>query len=69
MKSNATFNTAFIALSERDIEPFLDVSFRALKRKAEEIIKTPGTYSIIIDIIAEPFNQDKEQEMTLQEVA
>lgn len=69
MKTNATFNTAFIALDKKDIDSFLDASFRSLRRKVDEVIKSPGTHSLILDIVSDHFVQAKSQEIKLEEVA
>ena len=69
MDDSATFNTAFVVLDTADLDAFLDVSFRSLKREEKKIINSAGTYSIIMDIKAVRFDEAKAQALQLEEVA
>lgn len=65
---SATFNTAFVVLDSADLDAFLDVAFRSLKREAKKIINSTGTYSIIVDIKAVKTNEAKAHALQLEEV-
>lgn len=69
MDNKITFHTAFIASDEKNIDSFLDASFWALRKKVNNAIKLPGTYSLILDIVSDPFVQENSKEIKLEDTS
>lgn len=69
MEEYAHFNTAFVVLDNADLDGFLDISFRSLKREAKNIINDTGTYSITVTVEAVKNTEAKAQALQLEEVA
>lgn len=65
----ACYTTCFIALDPADIDGFLDLSFRSLKREATKTIDEPGTYSITVTINSLKTSEVKAQALQIDEAA
>jgi len=50
MEEYSHFNTAFVVLNDEDLDAFIDVAFRSLKREAKKIINDIGTFSITMTV-------------------
>jgi hypothetical protein len=63
----AHFNTAFVVLNNPDIEEYLEVAFRSLRRESKKIINGKGKFSITMTV--EALKDDCNSEVKLEEVA
>lgn len=69
MEQYAHFNTAFVVLDDADIDAFIDVAFRSLKREAKKTINATGTFSITMTVEALKTDEAKAQVLALEEAA